>query len=55
MPTITVPRHNFDADDQLTEVAGVSVGAPEPPPTTCSGRKRAVHAAVTDRYGRPGL
>ncbi|MEV5833220.1 thioredoxin domain-containing protein [Nocardia sp. NPDC052112] len=35
--------------------ASVSVGEPEQPPTTFSYQKRAGHAAVTDRYGWPGL
>ncbi|MFI7667203.1 hypothetical protein [Nocardia sp. NPDC049526] len=35
--------------------ATVPVGEPEQPLTTISYQKRAGHAAVTDRYGWPGL
>ncbi|WP_040701406.1 thioredoxin family protein [Nocardia vinacea] len=35
--------------------ASISVGEPEQPPTTIAYQKRAGHAAVTDRYGWPGL
>lgn len=54
-PEIVYATVDIDAEQQLTEMSGVSVGEPEQPPTTFSYQKRAGHAAVTDRYGWPGL
>ncbi|MFE9324693.1 hypothetical protein ACIHDR_17620 [Nocardia sp. NPDC052278] len=62
MPTMTVTRNNSRRPDMdlfrraLAQLsASVSVGEPEQSPATSSYQKRAGHAAVTDRYGWPGL
>ncbi|MFI6772539.1 FGGY-family carbohydrate kinase [Nocardia sp. NPDC050412] len=48
-------RHNLEAMAGGQTRRLVAVGEPEQPPTTTSYQKRAGHAAVTDRYGWPGL